>query len=262
MKNHFDFFINQETIEKKKISDFEKEKKVHIQAYAFAELKETKKLNPEDIINQKKSAFHVNSLVKNALQLEEIEKKRLTPFIEEEVKKKLDALYAEEKQKGFEEGLLLGSKQAQEESSEKIKDYEDRFKKWVEQCESLSYQILAANETFFINLIIKISSRILHHQISLDKDFLKRSLYEMLNHIDLKEGIKVTLSKKDETMITYLKEDLLKDFHELKNITMHFSEDAPAGSIVIENKLSQLDMKIDENIERIHQTLLSHISYE
>ena len=205
---------------------------------------------------QKSTKFQLNPLLRENLQVENEEKRR----IDERVNEKF-ALLAEQTKKdaeaaGYQEGLKRGHEEAFKKFQ---KDADDRIQKLttlIEELESQKAKITEANEKIFLEIIYKIARAVLLKELSADKEYILRLVKELSSTLELKEYIRISVHPRDMESIAQIREELKKSFENLKNIHIVASESVKSGGCMVETELMAIDARVDTQLQKIYESVL------
>ncbi len=204
----------------------------------------------------KDSSFSINPLLRDALKVDREEKR----VIEEQVQHQLTELAAktraEAEAKGYEEGRKRGYDAAygvvQSEVATRVADFVSLFS----QLDNAKNEIYEANEKFLIEMIYRIAKMVILRELSTDKEYLLRLTKELISSLGVKENIKISLNPKDEQFIQSITTGLDNALGKLQNLHIEVSSQVPPGGCLVETEWHAIDVSVDAQLERIHQSLV------
>ena len=127
----------------------------------------------------------------------------------------------------------------------------------LQEFDKFREKIFAANETFLMDLIAEVAGMIVLKEIQLDRDYVKRLVITLLQHLSTKEDIKIQLSEADFANVEALRQALEKEFGKLNNTTIDINPDMPVGGCKIETRFGVVDATVASQIENVKEALRS-----
>ncbi|OFZ78285.1 MAG: hypothetical protein A2583_02405 [Bdellovibrionales bacterium RIFOXYD1_FULL_53_11] len=201
------------------------------------------------------SKFKINPLMKNALSIEDEEKR----VVEERVQARVNELAEATRQAAHQEGHEAGFKKGQEDAFRKFK--EDgaaslkTFEKFVQEAEGLKAEIFKANERFLVETIFRIGRMLFLKELAADKEYVTRLARDLIEKTGVRENITVRVSPEDFKTAAKLREDLDKQLGGLRNLNIEESESIRGGGCEIETEWSAIDAGIEKQLAGIHEGL-------
>lgn len=206
--------------------------------------------------SKKDSQFTLNPLLRQALSVEQEERR----VIEEKVRAQVDSLRDQVLEEARKEGYAAGLRKGFEESSQRMQvqavDTIKKFEKFLNDLDNAKVDIFQANERFLIELVFRIARKILLKELSVDKDYILRLARELVNQVGARDKITLRISPDDMQRIEDLRMDLVEKFHELKNLTIEASSQIPEGGMRVETDWNSIDTDVNSQIDRLYQALL------
>lgn len=206
----------------------------------------------------KHQRFQLNSIIKKSLSIEEEEQR----FVEERVKKRIDELFQEVKaqaqKEGCEEGFKAGSEEGLKQRKAESHKVLGELENLVSSFEGIKEEMFKANEKFLMEIIFKISKKILLRELSVDKEYLLRLVQELILSVDVKDHVTVVISAEDHEMVGSLQEGLLKKFSEMKNIRVEPSHQVRSGDCQIKTDWYVIESNLETQLKRIYEALFGN----
>ncbi len=204
----------------------------------------------------KDQRFTLSPIVRNLLSIEEEERAR----IDEKIQARLQEIAEEAKkagqQMGFEEGFAKGRAEAAEKFQSEASSKMESLEKLVSEMEDIKKRIYADYERFFIEMIFKISKRVLLKDLSTDREYLSRLCAEILTHLEIRENIRIRIHPDELDSISVLKKELESKFKDLKNFSIEPSSQVASGGCILETDWNTIDARIETQLESIHSALM------
>lgn len=220
---------------------------------------------PPSLINSKRSSeeipqkdkkFSIDPLLRGVFKNDEELENKINFQVEERLeilRKEVErAAHEEGFQKGFEEGKSEALNRYTEESNQKC----DEFQVFLENFEKLKNEIYENQEKFILHLFFKCAKTILKKECSADPEFIKRTLFAVIDEMGLKDILKIWIHPNDYNRVKELRPEIEAKFSQLKNFTIEAKEEFSENDIVVETDWNRMDASFETQINRIYERML------
>jgi flagellar assembly protein FliH len=208
--------------------------------------------------SRKDSRFSLNPLLRAPLAIDEEEKQAVQKRVEEGLKLLSDEAKETARKTGYEEGLKGGYDEAYKKYREEGKSRLEQFEKFLNSCEEAKKEIFMANEKFIIDLIVRISKKIILRELEDDKEYLVRLVRELLDRVGTSEQIRIYINEADLENATLLKEDLKKRLGKDKNFHIETSDEVQQNGCKVETEWNSIDANIETQLNGVFDALSSN----
>lgn len=211
--------------------------------------------NQVDSIHKKLESFRLDPLVSNQLGVEDREKAAMEERARKEIEHRWELAAGKAEVEGYTRGLEEGKKEAVQAELPRIRERIEKLDFLIGEFDSFRQKIFNANEAFLMDLIMQVASMVTLKEVALDKDYIRRLVTNLLQHLGTKDDIKIHLSAFDFENMNSLREALDKEFGKLQHTTIEPSPDVPVGGCKIETRFGVVDASIQAQIENISKSL-------
>jgi flagellar biosynthesis/type III secretory pathway protein FliH len=206
------------------------------------------------------SRFRVSELSREPLSLH-VEEQRA---FEERVKRAVDALSAEAfeaaRKAGMEEGRSAGLAEAIFDARAEAQALIDSFASMVESIESHRQRLLAQQERFLMEVVLKIARRICLKEISIDPTYFSRLAHALVEQCGSRDNIRVRISVQDADSIASLKKELSERIAGLKTISIEASAEVQPGACEVDTDLASFSASVASQLDAIEKAMFGQQS--
>ena len=219
--------------------------------------------DPDKVKKPKRdSRFSLSPILRGPLAIEDEEKRS----IDERVKKHIESVADEVKNKardeGYQEGLKKGHQEAYQKLREESAERLGKFDGFLNSCENAKKEIFKENENFLIAMVFEIAKMIVLKEVKADKDYILRLAANILEHMGVKENITIKINPEDKDIVTTLNQRLNEAFGKLENLKIEESETVKGGGCIVETQWNAVDASIGTQLKSIAETLLGKTNVE
>ena len=168
-----------------------------------------------------------------------------------EVEEKVKIAEKEAYDKGFLEGIREGINREKKELALTV----ESVAKLVRELKMLKEKLLESSEREIIDLAFLIAGKVIHTEVSTSKEVILTVLKDTIRNIQDKEGIKIRLNPADYNYITEAKPDFPGSFCNMKNISIEKDEEIGRGGAMIETRWGEVDARLDQQLNKIRESL-------
>lgn len=170
-----------------------------------------------------------------------------------EIEEKIEIIKKEVYDKAFSEGVREGRNQEKKKSSMAI----ESVAKLIQDLKILKDEFFENSEKEIIDLIFLIAKKVIHREVSTSREIIVSVLRDTVKNVRDKEGVKIRLNPKDYHYIMEATPDFLSKFCDIKNTLIEEDEEIRQGGAVIETPSEEIDATLDQQLNRIKETLSS-----
>lgn len=208
-----------------------------------------------DSLDRKNARFRLSELARGPLSVASEEEDRISAEIHRRLDSQLKILEEQTVKKSYEVGFAAGKKDGQNEIRNASKPLLDSFERLIRDFDNLRHDIFKANEEFLIRMVYRLTNAVILKEIKEDKEYIKRLVEHLFERIGTKENIRIFVGPSEFSTAQTIKEDLAKKLEELKNITIDVDNDIKTGGCRVETDFSEVDARLEVQIESIAKTL-------
>lgn len=173
----------------------------------------------------------------------------------EEAKKKVKEIKKEAHRKGFTEGKKAGIEAGIKEGREKIEPVLDSFKKGIEGLLRYRREIYERSEGELLELVIAVARRVIHKDISLNKDVILSVMRDAMKNVLSQDRITVRVNPADLEIAVASRPDFKDRVDDINNISFKGDESISSGGCIIETDHRTIDARIEQQIKEIEGIL-------
>ncbi|HLS20415.1 MAG TPA: flagellar assembly protein FliH [Bacillota bacterium] len=237
------------TIKVKSIDQFIKRKPKENEKNATKQLKsQTTSLN-EQIANLTNEVAQLEANKQKLIQETEAEISSLKEAWAEEKQ-----IYIDEAQKeGYEAGFIKGEQASLTEYAHLIDEANQTI-----QLAQEDYEItIKESEPIIIKLAVQIAEKIIHKQLDIDEDVVKRIVSDVINDLTEQEEIKIIVSPKDYEHLLHQKKDFENILQKSSKLSIYVNDELECGMCKIEYPSGKTDASIQTQLQLIEDELLN-----
>jgi flagellar assembly protein FliH len=167
---------------------------------------------------------------------------------ENRIQKDLDLRFAkveqEAREKGFEEGVEAGKKQAYDEAIIKANEQIVFMQEVVNSLNTQKIQMLTDYKLKILNLVRQLTKWFTMKEVSEDHSYLERLLEKLIHGINTKSNLIVKVNKNDFDIIPEAIAKVESQIGQLQNIRVEIDQDMTERGIIIESENGIIDGSI------------------
>lgn len=169
-----------------------------------------------------------------------------------EVEEKIELIKKEIYDRAFSKGVREGKNQEKKKLSMAI----ESVTKLIKDLKILKDEFFENSEKEIIDLVFLIAKKVIHREVDIDREIIVSVLRDIIKDVRDKESIKIRLNPKDLHYIIEANPGFLSKFCDIKN-TLIEDEEIGRGGAVIETHSGEIDARLDRQLNKIRETLLS-----
>jgi flagellar assembly protein FliH len=160
-------------------------------------------------------------------------------------------------QKAYDRGLSDGILQGMElQKSESFKTIQ-AMTGIVKDVSELKKNILDHAEEQIIQLSLAIAEKVIHHEVTTNREVIRNVLREAIKNIVDRENMKIRVHPHDFRYMMEIKSDFLQKFDGIRNIVFEEDEAVLRGGAIIETLFGEVDARLDQQYHEIKTLMTS-----
>ena len=206
--------------------------------------------------NKKDERFRLNLASKNQLKIEDEERR----IVEERVQKILEderhKAYTEAFQVGLEEGRVQGRDESLREFRTQSEARLNQLDTFLAQLENHRVRLFEANERYLYELTVRMTQKVILRELKGDTKYIERLAKAVIERIGTKDQVRILLSESDAATISEIRQNLLRDEPDLRNLKIEHSADVHGGGCFIETQWTFVDASVMRQIDGIFNAMV------
>jgi len=146
--------------------------------------------------------------------------------------------------KGFSEGMVKGVERKKKELSSALESVTELVKKLT----LLKETFLKSSEKEIIDLVFLIAEKVIHKEVSTDREVVLSVLNDMVKNIHEEDDIVIRLNPRDYSYIKEVKPDFFDNYGEM---SIRKDNKIGQGGAVIETRWGTVDAGMDQQLDKI-----------
>jgi flagellar assembly protein FliH len=226
-----------------------------IKNYNFGEFSEDEVLDAveqqahQQIIRQERdsandSNFKISDDVQNLRGLRSQENQDYEDKIQKDLESRFSKVEEEAREKGFQEGVEAGTKQAYEEAMIKANEQISFMQEVIDSINTQKIQMLTDYKSNILNLVRQFTKWFTLKEVSEDHHYLERLLAKLIHGINTKSNLIVKVNKNDFDIIPEAIAKVESQIGQLQNTRVEIDQDMTERGIVIESENGIIDGSI------------------
>jgi flagellar assembly protein FliH len=177
-------------------------------------------------------------------------------------KKEADRIYEEQRKlgykKGFEEGKSSAIKEVEQEKDEILKEA-NLIK---ENAQEKYKEILLSSEKDIINMVMKISSKLIYDKLHNEKDRILDIVKKTIEESTHKKTINLYVSSEDFNTVTNKREKLLYEIDGIETLEIFHDESLGIGSCRVETSCGTIESSLEDRIDGLKKAFKELVDAE
>jgi flagellar assembly protein FliH len=167
--------------------------------------------------------------------------------VEERIKNAENEAY----NKGYSEGIQEGRTREKQDLALSLASVE----KLIRTLKTLKTELLERFEADILSLSMTIAEKVIHKEVSINRDVIIAVLKDTIRHIKDKEGLRIRLNPDDYNYITEIKPEFLNKYPDMNNVRFEVDGQIQRGGAVVETNFGEMDAQLDHQLQRIKESL-------
>jgi flagellar assembly protein FliH len=173
--------------------------------------------------------------------------------VKDALAKKLQLAEQESYEKGLSDGIQKGKELQRIETLEALQ----AMSSIVKETSKLKKSILENSEQQIIQLSLSIAEKVIHLEVTTNRDVIRSVLKEAIKNIGDRENMKIRVHPQDFHFMLEIKPDLLHGFDGIKNIVFEEDESILRGGAIIETLCGEVDARLDQQYNQVRTLIMS-----
>lgn len=175
----------------------------------------------------------------------------------EQILRQTEQKIAEARKRAYEQGFSEGLKEGSETQRREVLTIMNSLQALTEELGAFKKKTLAASEKQMLDLCFSIAERVVHQEISADKNVVTSVLKAAFRNIVDRENIKVRLNPADFQYMVERKNDFINSMDGVRNVFFEEDGSISRGGAVIETSSGEVDARIGEQLNEIKSGILN-----
>jgi flagellar assembly protein FliH len=238
-----------------------------VQPFKFRELSRPgtlKKTSVKELVGsgrpREDQRFRVDPLLQGIVPVEQEMAAEIERRVEERWKVERERAKQEGYEAGFEKGMTEGAKVGKMDFESHARALSARWESFLEEAEGLKSQLLQANLSYLMDLLMLVARKVLLRELKGDPAYLERLLQALIERSHASGQIEIFVNPVHFEEMRALKPELLDRYDLLTNILVEAREDVPPQGIVLETSRGILDARLETLLESIEDELQAGIA--
>lgn len=155
-------------------------------------------------------------------------------------------------EKAFSRGEQAGLEEGRGKSREIIK----RLQGIVTDIETAWTNLIKTHETRIIELICRVTEKVVYGQAIVEQEMVKRAIVEALGVIPEPVNVQISVNPKDYEYIETVKEDFFSHIKALKDVSVTSDAAIHPGGCTVKTKFGEVDATLESRLEAVRECLL------
>jgi flagellar assembly protein FliH len=170
---------------------------------------------------------------------------------QEDLEERLQAVEQEAYARGFSEGVKKGA----EMERVNLRSTAETVSAFFKELSRLREEIFRSSEGEVLDLAFSIAEKVLHQEVSTNRDVASAVLKTAMKDVLDREGLKIRLSPLDYHHLTEVNPDAIRGLEELRNAEIEADESIGPGGVVIETLFGEVDARIDRQLNEVREAM-------
>jgi len=127
----------------------------------------------------------------------------------------------------------------------------------MSEVSELKKNILQNAEADIIHLAVSVAAKILHLEVTTNREVIRHLLREAIKKIVDRENMKIRIHPLDFQYMMEIKTDFLQNFDGVKNIVFEEDDSIQQGGAIIETLFGEVDARLDQQYNEIKELMTS-----
>lgn len=167
--------------------------------------------------------------------------------IREMFEKKVQLAGRESYEKGMSEGIRKGRDLQKHETLQTLQ----AMSHIVAETSDLKKKIFENAEAQIIELSLAIAGKVLHLEVTTNREIIRSVLREAIKTIVDRENMKIRMHPQDFRYMMEIKSDFLQSFDGIRNVVFEQDEYIQQGGAIIETLFGEVDARLDQQFQEI-----------
>jgi flagellar assembly protein FliH len=181
------------------------------------------------------------------------DKKRRTAYnsIEAKTTSSIEKSKKEAYAKGYSEGIREGT----ENEKKRLFQAAEALTNSMRELDGLKKEILESNEDKILNLVFSVTEKVIHKEVTTNRDIVHDVLKSAVKQVLDKEGIRVRLNPEDYRYILEINPGIIDSFDDIRNMSVVEDNSIRRGGVVIETSSGEVDARLDQQLHEVRKAI-------
>ncbi len=207
--------------------------------------------------NTRDTQFKLSSILRDPLSIDKEEKRAIQELVQGEVAALKEQVSKSAYDQGYAEGLKTGHEEARKAFQAEGQRRLESLEALIDGMENAKIEILRQNERFILEMMAQISRMVLLKETKQDPEYLVRLSQEIIEKVGVKDNIRIKINPQDSETMGMLRDKIKEKIAGLQNLQLEPSDKVAEGGCIVETEFSTVDARIEVQLKRIHDSLLS-----
>ncbi len=116
-------------------------------------------------------------------------------------------------------------------------------------------KLFADAEEQMLGLVLAVAERVIYDEVSTNSQIIVNVLREAVASVVDREGMKIYLNPQDYLFIVNMKDDFLRQFNGMKNVTFEEDEGIQRGGALLNTVAGEVDARLDQRLKEVKGAL-------
>jgi flagellar assembly protein FliH len=198
-----------------------------------------------------KNQFEIAPMVKEHRGLVEQENREREDRIEEEVKKRVDALREQAYQQGYNEGEETGRKETIEHTKHEVEEKVSLLNDMIYRVLEAEQEMLDSYKIEIYTLTRSLTKWVILRELNDDKDYLKRLLEKLIHEINSKSNLLIKVGVSQFKNMPEVLEQVEASLGKIKNTRLELDDTLDSKGLVIESDNGIINASLKQQFKGI-----------
>ena len=161
------------------------------------------------------------------------------------------------RKKAYDDGFAEGEKKGFAARKEDADDMVTRMQSILSEMEGIWKQLIETYEQQMIQLICRVSEKIVFGHIAMDQEVIKRAILQAFQMIPEPVDVTIEVNSEDAEYIETIKEDFFSQLKTLKHISVIANPSVTRGGCMVKTLLGEVDATLESRLEAIRETIIN-----
>ncbi len=157
----------------------------------------------------------------------------------------------------WKEGYAKGEKEGYDAGLAAATEKTDQLHHILDELETFWTSLLETNEKQIIDLVAKISEKVVYGSVLTDNEIITRAILDVFEKIPNPVDATITVNPADYEYIEVVKDDFFEKIQGLKQVRIVSDQLIAPGGCRIETKAGEVDTTLEERLEAVKKSILS-----
>jgi flagellar assembly protein FliH len=208
----------------------------------------------------KGSNFKVNPIVEQFRGLKDQEEREYEERVEDEVKRRVQAIQDDAFKAGFEEGVNQGREEIFDQMRNTVDQKLENFSAMVTDVLKTQEEILSNQKTEIYQLLRNLSKWIVLRELNEDGKYIERLLERLLLEMQSRNNLLIQVNPADFAKMPEVLEHVQSRLGELKNVRIEIDSSVKTKGIIVESENGIINSTMEEqfkSLDKLFEDVLS-----